>query len=142
MKEDRPFKCQHEGCGKAFKLQQILNAHKSAHITERSFPCEFPGCSHASKTSVDLKKHQKIHSGLFIYFHIFYRIVVIEINLSHKFSHKSNHIHIFLISVQYHMHNVGVKPHKCNHEGCDKAFAESGDLKKHLRTHTGKEDTQ
>ena len=33
--------------------------------------------------------------------------------------------------------HTGEKPFKCNHPGCDKAFTQKGDLKRHVRVHTG-----
>ncbi|CAG8596173.1 12015_t:CDS:2, partial [Acaulospora morrowiae] len=44
VKVDRPWKCNHEGCDKAFKVKSNLKRHQISHTELRPFNCPVPGC--------------------------------------------------------------------------------------------------
>ena len=57
---EKPFKCEHEGCGKAFKTSEHLKQHARCHATERNFRCARPLCEdhEAFKSLPELRLHE------------------------------------------------------------------------------------
>ena len=57
---EKPFKCGHEGCGKAFKTSEHLKQHARCHATERNFRCARPLCEdhEAFKSLPELRLHE------------------------------------------------------------------------------------
>ena len=57
---EKPFKCGHEGCGKAFKTPEHLKQHARCHATERNFRCTRPLCEdhEAFKSLPELRLHE------------------------------------------------------------------------------------
>ena len=57
---EKPFKCAHEGCGKAFKTSEHLKQHARCHATERNFRCARPLCEdhEAFKSLPELRLHE------------------------------------------------------------------------------------
>lgn len=63
-KNDQPFKCLHDICGKAFKTQTYLNRHQIMHSNVYKYECE--ECSRPFKTKGKLRQHRlRIHSGTY-----------------------------------------------------------------------------
>lgn len=58
----RPFKCQYEGCCKAFNEKGNLKTHERSHSKERPYKCLLPGCFQEFKYSINLKMHLKTHN--------------------------------------------------------------------------------
>ncbi|CAD6890575.1 unnamed protein product [Tilletia laevis] len=61
--DERPFQCEHPGCGKAFKKRNKLNRHMLSHTDERKYVCQHPGCDKKFLRSQHLAAHQQTHSG-------------------------------------------------------------------------------
>lgn len=59
----RPFKCDYEGCGKAFATGYGLKSHTRVHTGEKPYKCPEEGCDKGFKTSGDLQKHVRTHTG-------------------------------------------------------------------------------
>ena len=59
--ENRPFKCDFEGCNAAFTTNTQLITHQRMHTGERPYKCS--SCEATFKRSDHLKKHNMIHTG-------------------------------------------------------------------------------
>ncbi|ORY55723.1 hypothetical protein BCR35DRAFT_315980 [Leucosporidium creatinivorum] len=57
----RVYKCDHQGCGKAFARPSALTTHKRSHSKEKPFVCPLPTCRRAFTVFSNLKRHTKIH---------------------------------------------------------------------------------
>lgn len=111
--QERPYECDHPGCGKAFALASALTIHKRAlktledsprrvadplvppatgtHSGDRPFLCPHPGCNAAFAESSNLSKHIRTHGS--------------------------------------------ERRYVCPEPGCGKAFGRSDQLKRHGRVH-------
>ena len=59
---ERPFKCEEEGCNKAFLRDSHLKAHiKSHHENRRDWECDWPGCGQGFATGQRMRNHRKRH---------------------------------------------------------------------------------
>ena len=62
--EEKPLKCDVEGCGARFASKQHLKNHKLTHTKEKPFKCDFEGCGIRFGLMHNLVKHQKrLHTG-------------------------------------------------------------------------------
>ena len=60
--EDRPFICDIDGCGLAFKRSGNLKGHQVVvHTKNRPFRCDVEGCDYAGRNHFELKRHEKEH---------------------------------------------------------------------------------
>ena len=62
--EDKPHRCAHEGCDKAFKTPAELSRHAFRHTGEKPHKCD--QCDKAFIRYDDLKRHYRIHTGVAI----------------------------------------------------------------------------
>ena len=60
-KDERPWVCTENGCGKDFKRKSDLTAHEVVHRGEY-FICEFPGCTYKNVDPRLVKRHQRVHT--------------------------------------------------------------------------------
>ena len=60
----KPFKCDIDGCDKAFKRKDQLTRHMRSHITDKSFLCDYENCHKAFATDAHLRRHKKTHISL------------------------------------------------------------------------------
>lgn len=57
----KSFVCQHNSCGKAFKVRKKLVSHMHLHLGTQPFRCGYPGCGKAFSEKANLDIHNRIH---------------------------------------------------------------------------------
>ncbi|CAN0272585.1 unnamed protein product, partial [Ectocarpus sp. 6 AP-2014] len=120
---EKPYPCEHPGCGKTFSQSGHLTKHMRTHTGEKPYPCEHPGCGKTFSESGHLTKHMRTHTGEKPY-------PCEHPGCGNTFSESG--------SLTVHMRtHTGEKPYPCEHPGCGKTFSQSGSLTKHMTTHTG-----
>ena len=112
------YLCPYVDCQKAFCQTGNLKTHLRSHTGERPFRCDYCGKNFITKGHLD----------------------------THMFTHNSDAPYRDLsdVSPKSQSDNLrsagsgsGSMPYECEFEGCDKVFTEKGNLKTHMRTHTG-----
>ncbi|XP_036749221.2 Krueppel-like factor 17 [Manis pentadactyla] len=58
----RPYRCQHESCGKAYTKRSHLVSHERKHTGERPYKCMWEGCTWSFFRSDELGRHMRIHT--------------------------------------------------------------------------------
>lgn len=114
------FKCDEEGCGKAFLTSYSLKIHVRVHTKQKPFECPESSCAKAFNTRYRLRAHLRLHNGQT--FNCDYCDKYFT-TLSDLKKHTRTH--------------TRERPYQCSIEGCGKAFSASHHLKTHIRTHTG-----
>ena len=59
---ERPFVCEHPGCGASFVWLNSLRYHRLSHIRERPYLCTYPKCRACFSRKSVLKTHLLTHS--------------------------------------------------------------------------------
>lgn len=113
---EKPFVCQ--VCFKSFNEKGNLKTHIGFHSNTRPFKCSL--CDKTYKTNGHLKDHMEIQ-------HMKVRKYVCKICES-KFGRSST----LLAHMRTH---TGEKSFNCKIEGCDKKFAEKGNMEMHYKRH-------
>ena len=117
---ERPYACDHEGCGKRFSRSDDLTTHKRTHTGEQPYACDHEGCGKRFSDSSNLTTHKRTHTGEQPY-------VCDHEGCGKRFSRSAN------LTTHKRTH-TGEQPYVCDHDGCSKRFSRSGHLTAHMRT--------
>ena len=60
-REESPWTCDKDNCGRIFKRKAELIAHEVTHTGE-TFMCEYPGCDFTNKDPRNVKRHHRVHT--------------------------------------------------------------------------------
>ena len=113
-----PFKCTYPNCNKQYSIATRLKVHMRTHLGEKPYQCDI--CFKSFVEKGNLKTHKKFHSSLRPF-------KCPQCDKSYKTNgHLKDHIEI--------QHNK-IKKFKC--PICNNSFGRSSTLKSHIRTHTG-----
>lgn len=145
----RPFKCNYPGCKKEYSIESRYLVHLRTHKGEKPFICKI--CNKSFNEKGNLKTHLRFHSELRPFKCQF-------CNKSYKTNgHLKDHIDIKHRKIKKYnceycnkkfgristlkAHNrthTGEKNYKCKLEGCNKCFAEKGNMEMHYQRHLKK----
>ncbi|KAK7811616.1 hypothetical protein U0070_006052 [Myodes glareolus] len=115
---ERPFKCPIEGCGRSFTTSNIRKVHIRTHTGERPYYCTEPGCGRAFASATNYKNHVRIHTGEKPY-------VCTVPGCDKRFTEYSS-------LYKHHVVHTHSKPYNCNH--CGKTYKQISTLAMHKRT--------
>lgn len=145
----RPFICSYPGCTKKYSIESRYQVHLRTHSGKKPFTCQI--CFKSFNEKGNLKTHLRFHSELRPY-------KCDKCNKSYKTNgHLKDHIEIQHNMVKKYICNIckkkfgristlkahdrthtGEKKFKCEVEGCNKWFAEKGNMKIHYKRHMKK----
>lgn len=148
----KEFKCTLEGCNRSFTTVYNLHTHLKLHERPADLLCPVPNCGQAFQTRRNMESHLKEHGTEHAPYACYYEGCQKRYySPSALHSHSRTHLHsIDDLKCQYclkvfdkpcrlkaHLRShTGVKPYKCNYEGCDWAFTTSSKLNRHQAKHT------
>ena len=151
--KEKPFVCDHPGCGYACTQQGSLISHKRVHNGETPFKCHVLGCEKAFKTSGNLHTHARTHSGDKPYKCNHPGCDYTATQQTHLESHKRTHMKerpyicdyagcnytaVFTNNLAVHKRiHTKQKPYVCDYDGCNYSARFASNLVSHKRIHTG-----
>lgn len=101
-------------CGRVCSTPGNLKIHKTIHTNVKNFICSF--CGKGFRVKFHMTEHMNSHTGLKPY----------KCTICEKSFYKRS-----LLDTHKRIH-TGYKPYKCSIEGCERTYAHSIDLKRHL----------
>ena len=145
----RPYSCIFPGCNKKYSIESRYQVHLRTHIGAKPFICQI--CNKSFNEKGNLKTHLRFHSELRPFKcpncpksyktngHLKDHIEI-QHNLIKKYScqfcnKKFGRISTLKAHIRTH---TGEKNYKCKMIGCDKWFAEKGNMEIHYRRHLKK----
>uniref|UniRef100_A0A673FNX8 Zinc finger protein 143-like n=1 Tax=Sinocyclocheilus rhinocerous TaxID=307959 RepID=A0A673FNX8_9TELE len=120
---DKPYICEHMGCGKKFATGYGLKSHVRTHTGEKPYRCQELNCLKSFKTSGDLQKHTRTHTG--------------EKPFKCPFEGCGRSFTTSNIRKVHIRTHTGERPYYCSEPSCGRAFASATNYKNHMRIHTG-----
>ena len=145
----RPYKCEFPGCDKRYSILSRYQVHIRTHEGKKPFICQI--CNKSFNEKGNLKTHLRFHSELRPF-------QCPQCNKSYKTNgHLKDHIEIQHNKIKKYVCDIcnkkfgristlkahikthtGEKKFKCKLEGCDKYFAEKGNMEIHYKRHLKK----
>lgn len=146
---NRPFKCKYPGCNKEYSIESRYEVHLRTHKGEKPFICKI--CKKTFNEKGNLKTHLRFHSEIrpfkCQYCQKGYKTnghlkdhIDIQHNLIKKYACKFCSKKFGRISTlkAHNRTHTGEKNFKCKMEGCNKCFAEKGNMEIHYQRHLKK----
>ena len=143
---NRPFKCPFPGCTKNYSIQSRLQVHYRTHTGNKPFICK--ECGKAFNEKGNLKTHERFHSEQrpfkcnycnktyktngHLKDHIEIQHMKIRKFICSYCNKKFGRISTLKAHIRTH---TGEKNYKCKIEGCNKCFAEKGNMEIHYKRH-------
>ncbi|CRL00288.1 CLUMA_CG013561, isoform A [Clunio marinus] len=123
--DERPFKCDMEGCNAAFSDSRVLRDHRNIHLELKPYKCEF--CTEAFRSGANLRLHRVRHTDPDRY-----RCEECQASFVTKQAlQKHNRLHT---------EDPEVRPFACDYPGCSSTFKQKDHIRNHYRRTHEKSD--
>ena len=145
----RPFACTYPGCNKKYSIESRYLVHLRTHKGAKPYVCQI--CNKTFNEKGNLKTHLRFHSELrpfkcphctkcyktngHLKDHIEIQHKLIKKYFCNSCNKKFGRISTLKAHIRTH---TGEKKFKCRMEGCDKSFAEKGNMEIHYNRHLKK----